>query len=70
MVDTRRHEGVNECRRRISVKRPPDASELMKMMKAGCTDTGNVFVQTQIQRKMDSEHAYVLTCIDSDVVEL
>jgi len=26
---------VNECRRQISVKRPPDASELMKMIKAG-----------------------------------
>ena len=40
IIDTRRHEGMNECRRRISVKRPPDASELTKMIKAGRADTG------------------------------
>jgi len=61
---------MNECRRRISVKRPPDASELTKMIKAGRADTGNVFVEIQIRRKMDSEHAFMLTWIDSDVVEL
>ena len=70
IIDTWRHESVNQCRRRISVKRTPDASELTKMIKAGCADTGNVFVQTQIWWKMDSEHAYMLTCLDSDVVEL
>jgi len=70
IIDTRRHEGVNECRLRISVKRPPDASELTKMIKAGHAHTGILFVQTQIRRKMDSEHAYMLTCLDSDVVEL
>jgi len=39
------------------------------MIKAGHADTGNVFAQTHIRRKMDSEHVYMLTCIDSDVVE-
>ena len=39
------------------------------MIKAGRADTGNVFAQTQIRRKMDSEHAYMLTCLDTDVVE-
>ena len=70
VVDARHDEDMHECHCRISVERAPDTSELAEMMKARRADTGNVFVQTQIGRQMNSQHTYLLTCINSDVVEL
>jgi len=64
VVDARRDEGMHECRRRISVERAPDTSELTEMMKARCADTGNVFVQTQNGRQMNSQHTYNVLHVD------
>jgi len=43
---------------------------LAKLVEAGTADTGNVLVETQIRRELNTKHAHMLTWVDSGGFEL
>ena len=55
---------MNECRRRIGVKRPPDAFELTKVITAGRADTRRRLVNKEVSTV---KHSYLVKFTDPDL---